>query len=269
MRPRVVSRGLVTLLVVVAVLAALMPLAYGAISAFSPDGRSFVLDPARWVLDNYATVLGLPDFWLAMGNSAFVSVATVVIAIAVAIPAAYVLTRSPMSLDDLAVGFLAARMVPGIVLIIPFYLLYRSIGFIDSQVGLVAAYLTFAVPFAVWMIRGFFAEIPTAMDDAAAIDGIGHLGMMRHILVPMTKGGIVSTAILLFVFCWNEFLFALILTTDDAMTFIPLLTRFVLPQGPLYGQIFAGATIFLIPPMLALLVLRNRFTEAFSLGGIH
>jgi multiple sugar transport system permease protein len=160
-------------------------------------------------------------------------------------------------------------MVPGIVLIIPIYLLYRDIGLIDSQIGLVAAYLTFGVPFAVWMLWGFFAEIPREMDDAGALDGVGHIGMMWRILVPIARGGLLTTAVLLFVFCWNEFLFATLLMSGDGMTFIPLITRFVLPQGPLYGQIFAGATIFLVPPMIALLLIRNRLSEAFSLGGIQ
>jgi multiple sugar transport system permease protein len=161
------------------------------------------------------------------------------------------------------------RAEPGIVLVLPLYILYQTIGLRGSQIGLIASYLTFAVPFAVWMIRGLFAEIPYDVDDSAAIDGAGHLSIMWRMLVPISAGGIWSVIVLLFVFCWNEFLFALVLTTNDTQTFVPLLTRWVLPQGPQYGQIFAGATIFLIPPMVALLLIRNRLTKAFSLGGIN
>ena len=266
---RRVTRAIVGSIVLIAVMTALLPLAYGAVSALSPDGRSMSLDPSTWVWDNYRTIFALPEFSRALTNSVIVSTATVAISILAAIPAAYVLTRAPRPTDNLALGFLATRMVPGIVLIIPIYLLYRDIGLIDSQLGLVVAYLTFGVPFAVWMLWGFFAEVPREMDDAAALDGIGHIAMMWRILVPITRGGILSTAVLLFVFCWNEFLFATLLMTGDGMTFIPLITRFVLPQGPLYGQIFAGATVFLLPPMVALLLIRNRLSEAFSLGGIQ
>ena len=220
-------------------------------------------------MDNYRIILELPEFWRAMWNSTVVSVSTVLIAFVVAVPAAYVLTRSTFHAQGIALTFLAARMVPGIVLVLPLYLLYQSIGLRDSQLGLIGSYLTFAVPFAVWMLTGLFAEIPRDVDNSAALDGAGHLSIMWRMLVPISAGGIWSVLTLLFVFCWNEFLFALVLTTQDTQTFIPLLTRFVLPQGPQYGQIFAGATIFLIPPLVALLLIRNRLSEAFSLGGIH
>lgn len=266
---RRIYRVLIAFVVVLATVAALMPLVYGGISAFSPDGRSLNLDPGQWVVKNYQAVFELPAFWRALGNSVVVSVGTVVIAVVVAVPAAYVLTRSTFRIENVALLFLAARMVPGIVLVLPLYLLFQGANLRDSQLGLIASYLTFAVPFAVWMIYGLFAEIPLEVDDAAALDGAGHLSIMWRMLVPIASGGIWSVVILLFVFCWNEFLFALVLTTQQTQTFVPLLTRFVLPQGPQYGQIFAGATIFLIPPMVALLLIRNRLAEAFSLGGIH
>ena len=266
---RKITRLIVLVTVLLAVLTTLFPLAFGAISAFSPDGRDLYLDPGQWVLANYEAVFALPEFWRAMTNSVVVSVGTVLIAVVVAVPAAYVLTRSTFHTENVALLFLAARMVPGIVLVLPLYLLYQTIGLRESQVGLIASYLTFAVPFAVWMIRGLFAEVPLDVDDAAAIDGAGHLSIMWQILTPIAAGGIWSVIVLLFVFCWNEFLFALVLTTKETQTFVPLLTRWVLPQGPQYGQIFAGATIFLVPPLVALLLIRNRLAEAFSLGGIH
>ena len=263
------TRLLTLAVVLLAVFTALFPLAFGAVSAFSPDGRDLYLNPGSWVLGNYEAVFALPEFWNALMNSVIVSVGTVLIAVVVSVPAAYVLTRSTFRVDSIALLFLAARMVPGIVLVLPLYLLYQSVHLRESHVGLIGSYLTFAVPFAVWMFRGLFAEIPSEVDDAAAIDGAGHLSIMWRILVPISAGGIWSVIVLLFVFCWNEFLFALVLTTKDTQTFVPLLTRWVLPQGPQYGQIFAGASIFLIPPMVALLLIRNRLTEAFSLGGIH
>jgi ABC-type glycerol-3-phosphate transport system permease component len=266
---RRIVRLLIGFVVLLAVIAALFPVAFGGISAFSPDGRDLNLDPGQWVMRNYQAVFGLPEFWNALMNSVIVSVGTVIIAVIVSVPAAYVLTRATFRTERVALVFLAARMVPGLVLVIPLYLLYQNIGLRESQLGLIGSYLTFSIPFAVWMIYGLFAEIPLDVDDAAAIDGAGHISIMWRILVPISAGGLWSVIVLLFVFCWNEFLFALVLTTQDTQTFVPLLTRWVLPQGPQYGQIFAGATIFLIPPMVALLLIRNRLTEAFSLGGIH
>ena len=115
------------------------------------------------------------------------------------------------------------------------------------------------------MISGLFEEIPRI--DERGARRCGDLVILWRILVPIATPA--SERSSPFIFCWNDFLFALILTTQKALTFLPLLTRYVLPQGPQYGQIFAGATIFLIPPMIALLVIRGRLSEAFSLGGIH
>lgn len=259
----------VYLVVLLIAAAALLPVVYGAIAALSPDGRTFVIDPSRWTTENYSSVFSQDTFWHSLINSMIVATTTTIVSILVAVPAAYVLTRAGRSAARYAVLFLAVRMIPGLALVLPMYSLYLSIGLMDTQVGLIASYLTFGVPLAVWMIQGFFAEIPTTIDEAAALDGAGHVSIMWRVLAPISAGGILSTAVLLFVFCWNEFLFALILTTSDAMTFLPLLTRYVLPDGPLYGQIFAGSTVFLLPPMFGLFLIRSRLSEAFSLGGIH
>src|SRR5690606_8584951 len=142
---------------------------------------------------------------------------------------------------------LAIRMVPGIVLVLPFYLLYRDIHLLDTILGLGITYLTFALPFAIWMISGFFESIPFEVEEAASLDGASNWMILWRILVPIAAPAILTTSVLTFIFCWNDCLFALILTSQDALTFLPLLLRYVLPQGPLYGQIFAGSSLFLIP----------------------
>jgi ABC-type glycerol-3-phosphate transport system permease component len=158
--------------------------------------------------------------------------------------------------------------VPGIVLVLPFYLFYRNVHLLDTKLGLGITYLTFALPFAIWMISGFFESIPFEVEEAAALDGASNWTILWRIIVPIAAPSILTTAVLTFVFCWNEFLFALILTSQDALTFLPLLLRYVLPQGPLYGQIFAGSTIFLIPPLVGLVLIRRHLSEAFGLGAV-
>jgi multiple sugar transport system permease protein len=152
------------------------------------------------------------------------------------------------------------------VLVLPFYMTYRQLRLLDTIPGLCLTYLTFALPFAIWMVSSFFAAIPKEIEEAAAIGGASRWTILWRILTPIAMPAILTTGVLVFIFCWNEFLFALILTSKNALTFLPLLLRYVLPQGPLYGKIFAGSTIFLVPPLIAFLLIRGKLSEAFGVG---
>ena len=252
-----------------ATLVALFPPVWAAISSFTPSNRiGGELDFEHWTLDNYHEVLSQHDFWTSLWHSAAVSLGTTAVAIFLGILAAYGLTRFRVRFRRLAFAILAIRMVPGIVLVLPFYLLYRNVGMLDTLHGLGLTYLTFALPFAIWMISGFFESIPIEVEEAAALDGASNWTILWRILVPIAAPAIMTTAVLTFIFCWNEFLFALILTSQNALTFLPLLLRYVLPQGPLYGQIFAGATIFLLPPLIGLIFIRRHLSTAFGMGAV-
>jgi multiple sugar transport system permease protein len=248
---------------------ALFPLAWATIASLTPANRvGGELDVASWNLANYDSVVSQRDFWTSLLHSAVVSLGATAGAIFLGILAAYGLTRFRVRFRRLAFGILAIRMVPGIVLVLPFYLLYRDIGLLDTLFGLGVTYLTFALPFAIWMISGFFESIPFEVEEAAALDGATNWMILWRILVPIATPAILTTAVLTFIFCWNDFLFALILTSQKALTFLPLLLRYVLPQGPLYGQIFAGATIFLLPPLIGLIIIRRHLSTAFGLGTV-
>ena len=130
-------------------------------------------------------------------------------------------------------------------------------------------HLTFTLPFAVWMISSFFEAIPHDIEEAAFLDGANRWIVLWQMLVPIAAPAILTTSVLNFLFCWNEFLFALILTSQNALTFLPSLLRYVLPQGPLYGQIFAGSTIFLLPPLFALFLIRRHLSTGFGMGAVR
>ena len=219
-------------------------------------------------LDNYRDVFAQNQFWLCLRNSALASIGATVAAILLAIPAAYGLTRFRVDLRLMALAILAVRMVPGIVLVLPFYLMFRRLQLLDTIPALCMTYLTFTLPFSIWMIASFFESIPIEIEEAAQLDGASRWTSCWRIVAPIAAPAILATAALNFIFCWNDFLFALIITSQRSLTFLPLVLRYVLPQGPLYGQIFAGTTIFLIPPLLALILIRNRLSTAFGLGGM-
>jgi ABC-type glycerol-3-phosphate transport system permease component len=223
---------------------------------------------SRLGLDHFVEVTTNQQFWLSMWNSFAAAGLTTIVSIALGAMAAYGMTRFKVNYERVALFVLAMRMVPGIVLIIPFYILYRQIGFLDNVIGLAVTYLTFSLPFAVWMIRGFFAAIPYEIDEAAKLDGANVWITLWRVILPVSFAPIVTTAVLIFCFCWNEFLFALVLTDSKALTFLPMLTRFVPPQGPLYGQIFAGSTIYFTVPIIALALIRRHLEGSFTAGSV-
>ncbi|WP_284315368.1 carbohydrate ABC transporter permease [Labrys miyagiensis] len=222
----------------------------------------------RLGLDHFVEVATDAQFWLSIWHSFAAAGLATVISITLGSMAAYGMTRFKVNYERLALFVLAMRMVPGIVLIIPFYILYRKTGLLDNVISLSVTYLTFSLPFAIWMIRGFFAAIPFELDEAAKLDGADAWTILWKVILPVAFAPIVTTAVLIFCFCWNEFLFALVLTDSKAITFLPFLTRFVPPQGPLYGQIFAGSAIYFTVPIVALALIRRHLEGSFTAGGI-
>ncbi len=244
----------------------LFPPFWALLSAFMPGNRvGGLLDVSVLNLDNFREVFAQPAFWRSLRNSALASLSATIASTLLAIPAAYGLTRFRLDFKGLALAILAVRMVPGIVLVLPYYLVFRQIHLLDTIFSLVLTYMTFTLPFSIWMITSFFESIPYEIEEAAALDGASRWMTCWRIVTPIAGPAILTTAVLNFIFCWNDFLFALILTSQKALTFLPLLLRYVLPQGPLYGQIFAGAAIFMIPPLVALILIRHRLSEAFGL----
>ena len=246
-----------------ACLLALLPPLWALFVSLSDSSGGWALS-----LANYREVLGQPQFWSALLHSLLASGFATIVSLVLGTMAAYGMTRFGGRYDRLAMIILAMRMVPSIVLVIPFYLLFRDIGLLDTVLGLAVTYLTFSVPFAIWMIRGFLVAIPLEIDEAARLDGASAWTILWSIIVPIAAPPLLTTGVLIFSFCWNEFLFALVLTDQHALTFLPMLMRYVPPQGPLYGQIFAGSTIYFVVPIVALALIRRHLEGSFTAGSV-
>ncbi len=245
------------------VLALIPPLWALFISFSEPSNQGW-----RVSLANYREVLDQPQFWTSLLHSFLAAGFATVVSLLLGTMAAYGMTRFGGRYNWLAMLVLAIRMVPSIVLVIPFYLLFRDLGLLDCALGLAVTYLTFSVPFAIWMIRGFLVAIPFEIDEAARLDGANAWTVLWRIIVPIAMPPLLTTGVLIFSFCWNEFLFALVLTDQHALTFLPMLMRFVPPQGPLYGQIFAGSTIYFTVPIVALAFIRRQLEGSFTAGSV-
>ena len=246
-----VGRGLVGALVVGLVVAYLSPVIWLVLSSFKNRVDIFSTTPTLVfgpTLDNYTAAFRDKGFLDYLQNSVIVAVVSTLVALLVGIPAAYRLSRHSSRFQGaFLLALLSARLLPAMVLSVPLFVLANQIGVSGTYLAVVAAHLTFAIPFTVWMMRGFFLAVPVSLDEAARLDGCSEVSAFFRVVLPLTKGGIAATAIFLLINSWNEFLFALILTSRDTATLPVAIPSLLTPIGTFWGQIAAVATVTVVP----------------------
>ena len=254
-----------------ALAALLFPIYWAVISSLTPESRLFsapTLLPSGLVLDHYRALFDTRDFWTPIRNSLIVAGMTTAIAVTLGALCAYALARLRMrGKTALLALVLAVSMFPQISVIAPLYLLLRELRLIDTYPGLVLPYVTFATPLAVWLLTGFFRQLPRDLEDAAMIDGASRLRAMRDIVLPLAAPGLASTAILTFLYCWNEFLFALSFTLGPERQTVPVAIalfrgRYQVP----WGEVLAAAVVATIPVALVVLAFQRRIVAGLTAG---
>ena len=218
--------------------------------------------------DHYREVLSQPQFWLSLWNSFAAAGLSTLVSILLGAMAAYGMTRFEGDYDGLALLILAIRMIPSIVLVIPFYLLFRQAGLLDNVGGLAVTYLTFSLPFAIWMIRGFFAAIPYEIDEAAKLDGANSWVTLWRVILPIAAAPIMTTAVLIFCFCWNEFLFALVLTGPTTATIPVALSGLQSQNGVQIAEVSAGVVLGVAPLLIASRLIQRYLVSGLTFGAI-
>jgi multiple sugar transport system permease protein len=230
--------------------------------------------PPVWVfrptLGNYRDVFELYPFAAYLRNSVVVATLSTALALLVGVPAAYALARFRFRGDNhLRFWILSIRMTPAIAAIIPLFILLRRFGLTNSIVGLVLIYLTSSLPFIVWMLTRFFEDIPRELEEASLVEGSSWFGAMMRIAIPLARPGIAATAIFTFIFSWNEFLFALILTsTDRAQTMPVAVTLFIRETGIEWGYMTAVAVIMMIPIAILTLLAQRHLVHGLTMGAL-
>jgi multiple sugar transport system permease protein len=223
----------------------------------------------RPTLGNYASLFVQQPFAQNLANSAKLAGCTTVIAVLVGCIAAYPLARLHFrGRNSLLLWILSLRMLPSVAVVIPLYLLLYQFHLLDTLLGLVIAYLSFSLPFAIWMLTGFFEDIPREMDEAALIDGCDHLSLLVRIHIPIVRPGIAVVAIFTFVFAWNEFLLAFMLTEMQMKTVPVALVGLVQPDNLPWGELAAGSIISLIPMLIVVFALQRHIVRGMTLGAL-
>jgi multiple sugar transport system permease protein len=237
------------------------------------DGR-FI--PDQWTLDNYKVLFegGVSDspFLKPLINSIVIALISTTIAIVLAAFAAYAIARLDFpGKTAILAGALAIAMFPQISTVGPLFDMWRSIGLYDTYLGLIIPYLTFALPLAIYTLVAFFREIPWDLEQAAAVDGATPLQAFRRVIIPLAAPGTFTAAILVFIFAWNDFLFAITLTSSDNARTVPAALAFFTGESQFTeptGNIAAAAVIVTIPIILFVLFFQRRIVAGLTAGAV-
>jgi multiple sugar transport system permease protein len=233
-------------------------LAYPPKLVFAPT-----LDAYRDVLFGSASIL--PNLW----SSFLISIGTTAITMLIAVPAAYALARVRMPGNKLA-GFyiLATQMLPPVGIIIPYFLILRDIGWMDTYQGIILIYLSFSLPFAIWLLVSYFEDIPLEMEEAAYLDGASRLRTLWRIIIPQVQGGIAVTVVFVFLNAWNEFLFAVVLSGNTVRPVTIAMFNFVSVEQTLWAKLAAVSVLAMLPVIVLGFVAQKHIVKGLTVGAV-
>lgn len=234
------------------------------------DALSF---PPKWIfqptLENYKQIFQLSPFMKYLLNSLIVASLNTGAVLILGSLAAYSLARFRFKgADNIAFWILSVRMMPPVAAIIPIYIIMRNLRLLDTPWSLVITYLTFNLPFAVWLLRSFFREIPREIEESALVDGCSDFSAFRKIALPLAAPGLAATGILTFIFSWNEFLFALILTGNKAVTLPVGIIGYMKETGINWGYMTAGGVLALIPVIVFTILVQKHLVKGLTMGAM-
>jgi multiple sugar transport system permease protein len=230
--------------------------------------------PPAWLftptLANYRQVLAEGEVIGFFRNSVIVGLGATALGLLVGVPTAYVLARHDFrGRADYDFWVLSTRMAPPVAMLIPFFILYRTLELQDTHLGLIIAHVAQNLAIIIWVMKGFFGDLPRELEEAGLVDGGGHWQAFRTIMLPLALPGIAATGILSFLFSWNEFLFALVLTDTRARTAPVGLQAFIGYQEVLWGQLSASATVMLLPVLIVLLLFQRQIIRGLTFGAVR
>jgi multiple sugar transport system permease protein len=264
------------LLIALALLFAVIPVYWMLTISLKNEVDQFAVPPLWFsfspTLAHYRDAFFTRSFAQYLITSAIVSVSSTICALLIGTLAAYALARfrMPHRIDrKLALWILSTRMFPPIVTAVPLFLMMRDLGLLNTQLALIILYTGFNLPFVVWMMRGFFIEIPRELEDAAMMDGDSRMGALRRVLLPLVAPGLAATAVFCLIISWNEFLFALVMTqTDEAMTLPVGIAGRVTQYEIKWGVMSAAGVVAMLPILVFALAVQKYLVRGLSLGAV-
>jgi multiple sugar transport system permease protein len=268
------GRALAQVAIVILVVVSLFPFLFMLRVALS-SARDYLSGikvlSAPLTFENFAEVYGGTDLGLYLLNSLLYSVLTTLIVLVIGSMAGFGLSKARNALvrDNVMFFVLSTRMGPPVVFAVPLFLLLTNLLLVDTRAGMVLVYTFYNLAFAIWLMYGFFSEVPPEIEEAALLDGLSPLSVFRRISLPLVVPGLMATGILVFIFTWNEFFYALVLTRDVAKTFPAMVPQFFGAFRVDWGQMLAASTLGVIPPLVFGLLIRRYLVRGLSLGSVR
>jgi N,N'-diacetylchitobiose transport system permease protein len=273
-RRRTISRTFYDALALLIFAAMLFPIYWMVSTALKPGKEILSLTPVWFpshvTFDNFRTAVNVPFFWNDVANSLIVVLTVVAISIVLAFFAAVSVARFGFrGRTAFIVMIIAVQMVPLNALVIPVYLLLNQVGQVDSLPGVIAYYLAIVLPFMVWTLRGFVANVPVDLEEAAMVDGATRLGAFLRIVFPLVAPGLVATAIYGFIQAWNEYIIAyVLLSSNSKQTLTIWLASFTTQHGTDWGGLMAGATLTALPVVVFFLIVQRHVAGGLTAGAV-
>ncbi|MCH9045862.1 MAG: carbohydrate ABC transporter permease [SAR324 cluster bacterium] len=237
-------------------------------SSVKPDYLFF--EPGVWIFEplllNYTDVIENSDIIRNIVNSLIISSFATAIGLICGLLSAYTIAR--FDLRRLALGILVTRMIPYITMLVPFWIVYKNAGLLNTHLGLILSHLVITIPFGVWIMIGFIEDIPKELEEAAWIDGASRAVAFLRVVLPLSTPGMVATAILCFIFSWNNFQLALVLGGFDVSTAPVSVFKYADPESGSMGQMMAAATLVTLPVFVIVLFIQKQLTAGLTVGGI-
>lgn len=269
---KTMRRTLITAMWIAIALVYLFPYTWMILTGFRDPIDTLTMPPRfifRPTLEGFRYIFVNTGFQHYLVNSIIVTLSATTLIIAVASPAAYALAHLRTRGRTFLLAILVARMVPGVAVVIPFYLVASKLGQIDTYHMLIIIFTAFNLPFAIWLLRSFFREITPELREAAIMDGCSELGVFARIMLPLAMSGIVATAVFVFIAAWNEFLFALILTNSRAATAPLAILGFRTEYGTQWAAIGAAALLVSTPVIVFAIFMQKYLVRGLTMGSIR
>lgn len=247
----------------------LMPIAWMVLSSFKPSAEVTAYPPTLWfspTLDNYRQLFETTPFAQYTLNSLVITLGSTAIGIVLAVPSAFAVSWTRITWP--ATVTLLARMAPGTLFLLPWYVMFRELGLIGSYWALILTHAVITMPIVIWVLLPFFDNIPRSVLESAQVDGCSVPRILWRIALPLVMPGLVVSSILAFVFSWNYFLFALVLANGDTKTLIAASFNFIGEGATYWGALMAAATLIAVPPLVLAFIVQRRLVAGLALGAV-
>lgn len=256
----------------IAALLVFFPLFWLILTAFKTEQQAIAIPPLLFfepTLENFGIVQERSDYFRFAMNSIVISVCATVLGLLIAIPGAYAMAfygnkRTP----DILMWMLSTKMLPAVGVLMPIYLLLQKAGMLDSRTGLVIIFTMMNLPIIVWMLYSYFKDIPGEILEAARMDGTTIFGEIRHVLLPLSMGGIASTALLVIVLCWNEAFWSILLTSTNASTLSAMIASYSSPEGLFWAKLSAASTMAIAPVVVFGWFCQKQLVHGLTFGAV-